>query len=636
MSMSGVDELRADRERKRDMLKEAGMNPYPAETARTHSLKQVLEGFELLQESDETFVVAGRVMSIREHGAIAFVDLYDGTEKMQIFFSKETVPEDLFNLLVSAINTGDFIEVSGTAFVTKRGMNAVGARSWRVLTKALATIPTEHFGLKDDDDRLRKRYLEILLDNDVREMFKKKAAFWRASRRFLEDKVFEEVHTPTLETTTGGAEANPFVTHHDDYDMDVFLRISVGELWQKRLMAAGIPRVFEVGRVYRNEGSSPDHLQEFTNIEFYAAYMSFDEGLQLLEDHIHYVLDEAFAGQRVFTIKGFEVDFSGPFKRIDYVETIEKETGINVVTASYEEIAEKVAELKIEHEGANRERLTDTLWKYCRKKISGPVWLTGHPKLVSPLSKESDKGDGTVLRAQLIMAGAEFNNCFAELNDPDEQKERFEAQAELLAQGDDEAMMPDWEFVEMLEYGMPPTFGAATLGERFFAYLVDKPIRETQYFPLMKPQQEVVKKEKTEPNVAVVVVNKGANMEGWQEQNTVAHLAAQLGVRGGSELLKFNSIKTEDGYELPMNIQHAILIKESDDTASLRTLHQEAKKVGLHDAVFTREMLETTNDNKVRDNTAAKQINDVEYLGVLVFGSKSEVDAVTGDFILKS
>lgn len=492
MSMSGVEESRADRERKRETLRTAGMNPYPAETGRTHTLAAVLEDFKSLQESESPFVVAGRVMAIRGHGALAFVDLSDGTAKMQAFFSKDAMSQEHFDLLLDTISAGDFIEVTGKAFVTKREMNAVGVTSWRVLTKAMLALPSEHFGIKDEDDRLRKRYLDILLNQETRDMFKKKAAFWRASRRFLEDQNFEEVHTPTLETTTGGAEANPFVTHHDDFDIDVFLRISVGELWQKRLMAAGIPRVFEVGRVYRNEGTSPDHLQEFTNIEFYAAYMNFDDGLKLLEAHIHYVLDEAFDGQRVFTMKDFEVDFTGPFEKIDYVETIQKATGINVVTATYEELAEKVAELGIAHEGNNRERLTDTLWKYCRKSIAGPVWLTGHPKLVSPLSKESDAQDGTVLRAQLVMAGAEFNNCFAELNDPDEQRERFEAQAELLAQGDDEAMMPDWEFVEMLEHGMPPTFGAATLGERFFAYLVDKPIRETQYFPLMKPKAEQV------------------------------------------------------------------------------------------------------------------------------------------------
>lgn len=488
--MSSTDELRADREKKRDALIAAGHPVYPASSACTHTLAQITNTFEALQQSGESITTAGRIMALRTHGAIAFVDLFDGTERMQLFFSKELMDDMAFDLFVDTMSIGDFIEVTGTAYVTKRGVDAVAVTSWEVLVKALMTIPTEHFGIKDEDEKLRKRYLDILLDPATQDMFKKKAAFWRASRRFLEDKGFLEVHTPTLETTTGGAEANPFVTHHDDFDIDVYLRISVGELWQKRLMAAGIPRTFEVGRVYRNEGTSPDHLQEFTNIELYAAYLNFEDGLTLLEEHIAYVLDEAFAGQRRFTIKGFEVDFTGPFPRIDYVETIKDKTGVDVVTASYEELLEKVQELGIEHEGSNRERLTDTLWKYCRKQIAGPVWLTGHPKLVSPLSKENPEKPGTVLRAQLIMAGAEFNNCFAELNDPEEQRERFEAQAELLAQGDNEAMMPDWEFVEMLEYGMPPTFGAASLGERFFAYLVDRPIRETQYFPLMRPKSQ--------------------------------------------------------------------------------------------------------------------------------------------------
>jgi lysyl-tRNA synthetase class 2 len=488
--MSSNEEVVGERRRKRDMLVEAGMNPYTAKSGQTHALKAVAEGFDALVAGAQSVTVVGRVMALRVHGGSAFADLFDGTAKFQLFFSKDAVGEELFELFVNAIDLGDFIEATGVPFVTKRETKAIGVSVWHVLTKALQAIPSEHFGIKDEEERYRKRYLDILLDPELQELFKKKSAFWSASRRFLEEKGFAEVHTPTLESTTGGAEANPFVTHHDDFDMSIFLRISVGELWQKRLMAAGIPRTFEVGRVYRNEGTSPDHLQEFTNIELYAAYMNFDDGLSMLEEHVQYVLDHAFEGKRQFFIKGFDVDFSGPFKRIDYVDTVKEMTGVDVVAASYDELLATVTKLGIAYEGNNRERLTDTLWKFCRKKIVGPVWLTGHPKLVSPLSKEAEEKKGTVLRGQLIIAGAEFNNCFAELNDADEQRHRFELQAELLKKGDTEAMMPDFEFVEMLEFGMPPTFGAATLGERFFAYLVDKPIRETQYFPLMRPKAE--------------------------------------------------------------------------------------------------------------------------------------------------
>lgn len=488
--MSSLDEIRAERLKKRDILSAAGMNPYAATTARTHEIATVLEQFEGLADDETELCIAGRVMALRRHGGSAFADVYDGTGRIQIFFSKDAVGMRLFELLNDAIDPGDFIEVKGVPFLTKRGAEAIGASDWRVLTKAIQAIPSEHFGIKDEDERYRKRYLDILLDPELRQLFEMKAKYWRASREFLETEGFLEVHTPTLETTTGGAEANPFITKHNDYDLDVYLRISVGELWQKRLMAAGLPKVYEVGRVYRNEGSSPDHLQEFTNIEFYAAYMNFDEGLDLLERHIRYVLDHAFDGKRVFSIKGYEVDFTEPFARIDYVSTIKEMTGIDVTTATEVEMAATAASLGIEYEGNNRERLTDTLWKYCRKNIAGPVWLTGHPKLVSALSKEDPHKRGQVLRAQLLIAGAEFNNCYAELNDPIDQAERFKIQEKLIERGDAEAMMPDWEFVEMLEYGMPPTFGAATLGERFFAYLVDKPIRETQVFPLMKPKQK--------------------------------------------------------------------------------------------------------------------------------------------------
>ena len=632
--MSTLEEIKAERLRKRDQLVAAGMNPYAAETARTHAISQVLGDFETLADDEVEVVVAGRVMALRRHGGSAFADIFDGTARMQLFFSKDTIGMRLFELLNDAIDPGDFIEVKGVPFITKRGAEAIGVSDWQVLTKAINNPPTEHFGIKDEDERYRKRYLDILLDPELREMFETKGKFWKATRAFLEQEGFLEVHTPTLETTTGGAEANPFITHHNDFDMDVYLRISMGELWQKRLMAAGFPRTFEMGRVYRNEGSSPDHLQEFTNTEIYAAYMGFDEGLELLERHIKYVLEHAFDGQQQFSIKGFEVDFSKSFKRIDYVATIKEKTGIDVTTSTEVEMAATAAELGIEYEGNNLERLTDTLWKYCRKTIAGPVWLTGHPKLVSALSKEDPENKGQVLRAQLIMAGAEFNNCYAELNDPIDQAERFRVQEELIARGDDEAMMPDWEFVEMLEYGMPPTFGAATLGERFFAYLVDKPIRETQYFPLMKLKGEGKAKKKSN-KTSVMVVRKN-DLELWQLTSTAAHLAAALGAREGKGLLKFDSIETKDGQQIPMNIQHAIMVKECATNADLQTLLKAAETADVRVTTFTQEMIETTNDNKVKANTAEKNLAEVEFLGVQVFGEQVEVERLTSQFSLLS
>ncbi len=348
-------------------------------------------------------------------------------------------------------------------------------------------MPEKWAGLQDDETRLRKRYLDLLLDNDAREIFYKKARFWEATRNFLKKEGFLEVETPTLEVTTGGAEARPFKTHHNDFDIDVYLRISVGELWQKRLMAACFPRTFEIGRVYRNEGSSPDHLQEFTNVEFYAAYMDYEEGIELTERMIKEVVKETF-GKTEFSAKGHNFDLSGDWKKISYVDTIKEMIGIDVLNATEEEMKNKLEQLGVKYEGENRERLTDTLWKYCRKQISGPAWLVDVPKLVSPLSKAKKDNPMLTERVQLILAGAECTNGFSELNDPIDQRERFDVQKKLIESGDEEAMMADYEFVEMLEHGMPPAFGFA-YGDRLFAFLVDKPLRETQLFPLVKPKK---------------------------------------------------------------------------------------------------------------------------------------------------
>ncbi|OGI96463.1 hypothetical protein A3I84_02835 [Candidatus Nomurabacteria bacterium RIFCSPLOWO2_02_FULL_36_8] len=296
---------------------------------------------------------------------------------------------------------------------------------------------------------------------------------------------FLEVETPTLEITTGGAEARPFKTHHNDFDIDVYMRISVGELWQKRLLAAGFPRVFEIGRVYRNEGSSPEHTQEFTSMEFYAGYMDYKQGIEFTEKMIKEVVMESF-GTLVFEIHGHKIDLSKKWEHILYVDTIKENSGIDVLSVTEKEMMKKLDELGVKYEGTNKERLTDSLWKYCRKQIKGPVWLIDVPKLVSPLSKIKPENPLLTERAQLILAGAEMTNGFSELNDPIDQKERFEVQKKLIEGGDKEAMMPDDEFVEMLEHGMPPAFGFA-YGERLFAFLVDKPLRETQFFPLMRP-----------------------------------------------------------------------------------------------------------------------------------------------------
>ena len=383
------------------------------------------------------------------------------------------------------IDLGDFIGVSWELFYTHKWELTLFVKEFTFLTKAIRPLPEKWHGIGDDDERYRKRYLDMTMDDELRAMFYRKAKFWSVTRDFMKAKGFLEVETPTIELTTGGAEARPFATHHHDYDVDVFMRICVGELWQKRLMAWGFPKTFEIGRAYRNEGSSPEHLQEFTNMEYYWAYADYEDGMTLVQDLYQKIALEVY-GKTLFTTKWHTFDLAGQWPKIDYLEAVENKTGINLLTSTDDEMKSKLRELGVKYEGENRERLTDTLWKYVRKQITGPAFLVNHPEIISPLAKRSAKYPGRVERFQPIIAGSEVWNGFSELNDPLDQRARFEAQQVLLAKWDDEAMMPEWDFVEMLEHGMPPTCGFG-FWERFFAFLEDKPLRECQYFPFMKP-----------------------------------------------------------------------------------------------------------------------------------------------------
>ncbi|MEI6660202.1 MAG: lysine--tRNA ligase [bacterium] len=486
--MASIEELRSVRLEKIEILKKAGMNPYPSSVARTHSISEVKSSFDsLVSDSEKSPIsIAGRVMVIRGQGAILFVVLQDGDTRLQAVLKSDELSEESFNLFTSAVDNGDFISVTGPLFTTARGEQSILIKSWAMASKALLPLPDKFHGLQDAEEKFRKRYLDIAENKDVYDLFIKKSKFWSETRKYLSEKGFLEVETPTLELTTGGAEARPFKTHHNDFDIDLFLRISVGELWQKRLMAAGYPRTFEIGRVYRNEGSSPEHLQEFTNMEFYASFMTLYEGKTLVRNLFIDLAQNVF-GTTKFESRGYSFDLSGEWKDIDYVEEVKRITGIDVLEASEQDMMSKLTELGVTYEGKNKERLTDSLWKYCRKQIAGPIFLVNHPKIVAPLSKTNKEDDRKTEMFQVILAGSELGRAHAELNDPVDQAERFNKQQDLVDRGDDEAMMADSEFVEMLEHGMPPTFGFG-FGERLFAILSDKPIRETQLFPLMKPK----------------------------------------------------------------------------------------------------------------------------------------------------
>jgi len=479
-------DLRLERLKKLDRLRAAGMEPYPAHTDRDASVADFLATFDASAQSGRTVTLGGRLMSLRGQGGIMFADLFDGTGKCQAVFQKTEMDEAFFALFAEAIDIGDFIEVSGTAFTTKRGERSLQAKSWKVLAKSLMPIPDGWFGLKDEEKIIRERYLDILVNADVRALFERRSAFWKTIRDFYAAHGFLEVETPVLESSPGGADARPFLTHHNALDIEVSLRISL-ELWLKRLLVAGFPKVFEIGRIFRNEGQSREHLQDYTQIESYEAYSDMAKGMEFVKDLYREIAKQVY-GRYSFEIGDHTVDLADEWSTVDYCDVIKRTYGIDPISCSEDVAIQAVRDARIEvSEALNKNRAIDLLWKAVRKTISGPAFLINQPAFLEPLAKRSAGDSAIVERMQVIIAGSEMGKGFSELNDPLDQRARFEEQQKLRDAGDDEAQRLDEEYVRAMEYGMPPSFGFG-MSERLFAFLENKPVHLTQLFPLVRPR----------------------------------------------------------------------------------------------------------------------------------------------------
>ncbi|MFZ2555707.1 MAG: lysine--tRNA ligase [Minisyncoccia bacterium] len=484
--MASGDEIRDDRLKKLELLKLAGMDAYPARTDKNADISEFLADFAVRVENGSKATLVGRVMSKRGQGGIMFIDLFDGTGKAQVVLQKDEMDEAAFELFTSTVDAGDFLEVTGLAYITNRGHNSLKVSDWKMLAKSLAAIPSEWYGLKDEESILRQRYLDILLNKDVREMFERRTRFWQAMREFLLARGFMEVETPVLETSPGGADARPFITKHNALDMDVYLRISL-ELWQKRLLIAGFPKVFEIGRIFRNEGQSREHLQDYMQLETYEAFSDMQKGMQFTKELYRHIVNEVY-GKYTFEIGDHTVDFAEEWPLVDFCEAIESAYGVNPISCTENDAIQAARDAKVDlGEKPNKARAIDSLWKQLRKKIAGPAFLIGVPVYLEPLAKRSPTNPDVVERFQVLLAGSEMGKGFSELNDPQDQRARFEDQQRMRDAGDDEAQRLDEEFVKAMEYGMPPAFGFG-VSERLFAFLENRPAHETQLFPLLRPR----------------------------------------------------------------------------------------------------------------------------------------------------
>ncbi len=484
--MATLQDYRDERLKKLESLKSLGIDPYPAKANRTHMTGDVLEKFAEL--SGQTVTIAGRIAALRKFGKLAFIVVRDESGQIQLFLHGPDVDAlDASNGVlgmdqVGLLDTGDFIEATGEVITTKTGEKSVGVKTLRLLTKSLRPMPTE---LTNKEERFRRRYVDMNVNTDVRERFRRRSVFWQATRDFLNDHGFVEINIPVLEHTTGGADANPFVTHMDALDNQQFyLRIS-HELPLKRLIGAGFEKVYDLGPRFRNENYSDEHLPEHIAMEWYWAYANWQDGMKFMEEMYKVTLEKTF-GTLQFKLGNFDVDMSGEWEVWDYATVIKDRYGIDVYDTTIEEVADKLKENGLEVEKTDSiPRGVDKLWKHIRKDVAGPVWLVNTPKFISPLAKTNPEDDRVVERFQPVIAGSELGNGFSELNDPIDQLNRFTEQQAMRDAGDDEAMMLDIDYVEMLEYGMPPACGWGH-SERVFWIFEGVTAREGVPFPQLK------------------------------------------------------------------------------------------------------------------------------------------------------
>lgn len=484
--MATLQDYRNERLRKLEELQKIGIDPYPARSERTHTCNQIVNDFENLEGKEVS--VVGRVMNLRKFGKLAFIVLRDSSGQVQLFLHGPDVTEldakrgILGMKQLSLLDSGDYLQATGIVIKTKTGEISVGVRELRLLTKSLRPIPEK---LENKEERFRRRYLDMNVNQEVRQRFIRRSKFWQATRDFLNNNGFIEINTPVLEYTTGGADANPFVTYMDALDKQQFyLRISQ-ELPLKRLIGAGFEKVYDLGPRFRNESYSDEHLPEHIAMEWYAAYWDWQKGRSFMEDMYKYVLKETF-GTLKFNIKGFDIDMGREWEVWDYAKVIAKHYDIDVYNTTIEEVTKKLKENNLEVKKTDSiPRGIDKLWKNIRKDVAGPVWLVNTPKIISPLAKSNVDNPLAVERFQPVIAGTELGNGYSELNDPIDQLNRFTEQQAMRDAGDDEAMMLDIDFVEMLEYGMPPTCGWG-YSERVFWTFEGVTAREGVPFPHLK------------------------------------------------------------------------------------------------------------------------------------------------------
>ncbi|MBP5647720.1 lysine--tRNA ligase [Candidatus Saccharibacteria bacterium] len=481
-----LEDYRNERIRKLEEIRKRGIDPYPAKSHRTAKIAEIVEHFDEKQGQEVSIV--GRIVAIRSFGKLIFLKLRDYTGEVQIFMKgvNESGPDGFLGAKdIKLLDIGDFIEATGVVDKSQTGEISVFSNFVKLLTKSLRPLP-EKFTNKEE--RYRRRYVDMNVNPEVRERLVRRSKFWQATRDFMNKHGFIEINIPVLEHTTGGADAEPFVTHMNALDEDFYLRIS-HELPLKRLLGGGFEKVYDIGPRFRNEGVDDEHLPEHIAFESYAAYQDYEDGMKLYEEMIKYVAKETW-GTLKFHVGEFDVDLDCEWPRIKYADLLKEKYNVDVFHPDREQLISILKENNVETNfDVSEARLIDHVWKLIRRTSAGPYWLIEEPLSLSPLAKKSVENPLVTERFHPIIAGSEMGNGFSELNDPLDQLERFQEQQAARDAGDAEAQMLDMDFVEMLEYGMPPACGWGN-SERNFWLLEGVPGREAVPFPTMKSKDD--------------------------------------------------------------------------------------------------------------------------------------------------
>lgn len=488
MALEDIKKLRLE---KREALYKQGDNPYPLLVNRTHTVQQVRDSFDELSQSENEVALVGRVRSLREHGALSFGVVQDGTGSLQIAFKKDSMGQVLYKEMLESLDIGDFVAVKGVVFVTNKGEQTLNVRTASIITKSVRPLPEKWHGLKNVEERYRRRYLDLLMSENIQNIMKVRQGVVKYIREFYLDKNFNEVETPILQTLAGGASARPFTTHFNAFDMEMHLRIAP-ELYLKRLLVGGYEKVFEIGRNFRNEGVDYSHNPEFTMLESYEAYSDYKQGMKFTEQLIKFVVEGVLQSTK-HTFEEKEIDFGAEWQRIEFNEMLMKYADVDYNDYTAESLRKKAEKLgvSIEKKVCSKAEVADAIYKkYCRDKLVQPSFIIHHPKEMIPLAKPLSKNPEYVGSFQLVIAGWELAKGYSELNDPVLQEQAFAEQQELKEQGDVEAQSMDTDFIEALEYGMPPAFGLGIGVDRISAFLAGAhALREIILFPTMKPKE---------------------------------------------------------------------------------------------------------------------------------------------------